>query len=218
MAIDPPSDVILEVAKAADPARAAAATQRLNALGGAAEVEDFSQTLAATAPAPAPAPASDAATPAGLADARTRLADADAATPAGLADARTRLADADAAADAKAAKARTDFEAVMLNSFVSEMLPKDSSTVFGQGLAGDMWKSMLADQISRQVAKSGSLGLARRLFGGESPLSASASLERAGRLETDAHDVAQMSANALSLPSGAEHFDGAFLFPGRRRS
>jgi Rod binding domain-containing protein len=200
MAIDPPSDVILEVAKAADPARAAAATQRLNALGGAAEVEDFSQTLAATAPAPAPAPASDA------------------ATPAGLADARTRLADADAAADAKAAKARTDFEAVMLNSFVSEMLPKDSSTVFGQGLAGDMWKSMLADQISRQVAKSGSLGLARRLFGGESPLSASASLERAGRLETDAHDVAQMSANALSLPSGAEHFDGAFLFPGRRRS
>jgi Rod binding domain-containing protein len=195
MAIDPPSDVILDVAKAADPTRAAAATQRLNALGGAADVDDFAQTLAATA----------------------RSSALGAASSAGMADARDRLADAAAATDARAAKARTDFEAVMLNNFVSEMLPKDNSAVFGQGLSGDMWKSMLADQISQQVAKSGSLGLAKRLFGGESPLSASASLERAGRLETDAHDVAQMSANALSLPSGVEHSDGAFLFPVRRR-
>ncbi len=195
MAIDPPSDVILEVLKAADPARAAAATQRLNALAGAgaAETEDFSETLAQTAP-PAPPPV------------------------AGLANARSRLADAAFAASDKAAKAQVDFEAVLLNGFVNEMLPKDGSAAFGQGLAGDMWKSMLADQVSRQIAKSGSLGIAKRLFAAH-PLSASESLERASRLDAaDSHEAAQMSANALSMPSGVAVSNGAFLFSGNKRS
>jgi Rod binding domain-containing protein len=195
MAIDPPSDVVLEVLKAADPARAAAATQRLNALAGAgaAETEDFSETLAQTAP-PAPAPV------------------------AGLANARSRLADAAFAASDKAAKAQVDFEAVLLNGFVNEMLPKDGSAAFGQGLAGDMWKSMLADQVSRQIAKSGSLGIAKRLFAAH-PLSASESLQRASRLDAaDSHEAAQMSANALSMPSGVAVSNGAFLFSGNKRS
>jgi len=195
MAIDPPSDVVLEVLKAADPARAAAATQRLNALAGAgaAETEDFSETLAQTAP-PTPAPV------------------------AGLANARSRLADAAFAASDKAAKAQVDFEAVLLNGFVNEMLPKDGSAAFGQGLAGDMWKSMLADQVSRQIAKSGSLGIAKRLFAAH-PLSASESLERASRLDAaDSHQAAQMSANALSMPSGVAVSNGAFLFSGNKRS
>jgi Rod binding domain-containing protein len=126
------------------------------------------------------------------------------------------LADAAAAAGDRAAKAQVDFEATILNGFVSEMLPKDDAAVFGQGLAGEMWKSMLADQVARQIAKSGALGLARRLFA-EHPLSASAALERASRVAADAHDAAQMSANALSLPSAVEHADGAFLFPDRKR-
>jgi Rod binding domain-containing protein len=195
MAIDPPSDVVLEVLKAADPARAAAATQRLNALAGAgaAETEDFSETLAQTAP-PTPPPV------------------------AGLANARSRLADAAFAASDKAAKAQVDFEAVLLNGFVNEMLPKDGSAAFGQGLAGDMWKSMLADQVSRQIAKSGSLGIAKRLFAAH-PLSASESLERASRLDAaDSHQAAQMSANALSMPSGVAVSNGAFLFSGNKRS
>ena len=198
MPLDPPSDVVLEVLKAADPARAAATTQRLNALAGAgaAETEDFSETLAQTARPASPAPP----------------------LVAGLADARSRLVDAAFAASDKAAKAQVDFEAVLLNGFVNEMLPKDGSAAFGQGLAGDMWKSMLADQISRQIAKSGSLGIAKRLFAAH-PLSASESLERASRLDAaDAHDVTQMSANALSLPSGVAHSDGAFLFADRKRS
>jgi len=198
MPIDPPSDVVLEVVNAADPARAAAAAQRLNAIAGAAAAQtgDFAQTLAQTAPS------------ASLAAARV----------AGMADARSRLADATLAASDKAAKAQVDFEAVLLNGFVNEMLPKDASATFGQGLAGDMWKSMLADQMSRQIAKSGTLGIARRLFEAH-PLSAAASLERASRLDVaDAHNVAQMSANALSLPSGVAHSDGAFLFADRKRT
>jgi hypothetical protein len=195
MPIEPASDVVLEVVNAADPARAAAAAQRLNALAGAApaQTEDFAQTLAQTAPS--------------------------AATPiVGAADARSRLADAAFAASDRAAKAQVDFEAVVLDSFVKEMMPKDASAAFGQGFAGDMWKSMLADQVSRQIAKSGTLGIAKRLFEAH-PLSAAASLERANRLDAaDAHDVAQMSANALSLPSGVAHADGAFLFADRKRT
>ena len=52
----------------------------------------------------------------------------------------------------------------MLNSFVGEMLPKDADGVFGQGMAGDMWRSMLAEQVSRQIAKSGAFGISKRLF------------------------------------------------------
>ena len=52
----------------------------------------------------------------------------------------------------------------MLTPLVGEMLPKDASNVFGSGTAGDMWRSMLAEQVSQQIAKSGKLGLSRRLF------------------------------------------------------
>ncbi len=47
-----------------------------------------------------------------------------------------------------------------LQTFVQEMLPKDASHVFGQGLAGSFWSSMLAEQIAGQMSKSGGLGIA----------------------------------------------------------
>jgi Rod binding domain-containing protein len=194
MAIDASSDIVLEVAKAADPTRAAAVAQRLNALSGAsaADAADFSDALAATAPAVASGPSA--------------------------ADARARFSEAAEATDEKAAKAKTGFEAVMLNSFVSEMLPKDASTVFGQGLAGDMWKSMLADQVSRQMAKTDTLGIAKRLFATH-PLAASDALEKAKHADAaTAATTAQMSANSLALPIGAEVDGGAVLFAGEKRS
>jgi Rod binding domain-containing protein len=81
-----------------------------------------------------------------------------------------------------------------------------------------MWKSMLADQVSRQIAKSGTLGIAKRLFAAH-PLSAGASLETAARMASaETHDAAQMSANALSLPSGAGFDKGSILFADRKRS
>lgn len=194
MAIDASSDIVLEVAKAADPTRAAAVAQRLNALGGAAAADaaDFAGTLAATAPAMTDGPSG--------------------------ANARARFSSAADAADEKAAKVKTGFEAVMLNSFVSEMLPKDTSSVFGQGLAGDMWRSMLADQVSRQMAKTDALGIAKRLFATH-PLTASDALEKAKRADVTASaSTAQMSANSLALPVGAEVDGGAVLFARGKRS
>jgi peptidoglycan hydrolase FlgJ len=146
MAIKPSSDIILEVLKAADPARAQAVTQRLTALGAGAAggPDDFAKALEAAAPA---APADAPPAPDG-ADMRERL------PMIGVEDAEA----------AKAARTQIDFEASILKSLVDEILPKDEASVYGDGTAGDIWKSMLSDQIARKIAKSGAFGIARQLF------------------------------------------------------
>jgi hypothetical protein len=133
MAFNPRTDVILEVASAADPSRATLAAPRLNALDSSnAPSPDFAANLdQAASAANAPPPLLP-----GAADALSYLA----AVPGG---------------SDKLGQAKTQFEAMMLNSFVSEMLPKDTGEVFGQGTAGDMWRSMLADQVSTQIANRG---------------------------------------------------------------
>jgi len=186
MAFNPRTDVVMEVLSAADPSRASLAAQRLNALAGSnAAGADFSADLerAAGSSTAIAAPVSNAG------------------------DARSRWAEISGGAD-KLGQAKTQFEATMLSSFVGELLPKDSA-VFGQGTAGDMWRSMLAEQVSLQIAKSGKLGLARRLF----------ATHELGARGGAAHpgEAAQMSANILSAPAGAE-LDGAVLFAGRKRT
>jgi len=189
MSFNPRSDVVLDVINAADPARASLAAERLAALARGAPASDFAADLdRASASAANAAP-----------------------SPAGLADGRARLEATPDAPDA-AARVKVEFEAMMLNSFVGEMLPKDAS-VFGGGAAGDMWRSMLSEQVSRQIAKSGALGLSRRLFATHEL----APHERAAHAAPHA-DAAEMSANILSAPSAAEVVGGAFLFAGRRRA
>ena len=63
----------------------------------------------------------------------------------------------------------------MSSEFIGEMLPKDTPSAYGQGYAGDMWRSMLAERVADQIAASGRLGIASRLFATH-PLSASAEL------------------------------------------
>jgi flagellar protein FlgJ len=105
----------------------------------------------------------------------------------------------------------------MLSSFVGELLPKDASNVFGQGTAGDMWRSMLAEQVSLQIAKSGKLGLARRLFATHE-LQPGDSSAHPGQAAKAAGDAAEMSGNILSAPAGAEFDNGAVMFAGRKRT
>jgi peptidoglycan hydrolase FlgJ len=192
MAFNPRTDVVLEVASAADPSRATLATQRLNALAGSnAPAADFAADLDRAAK-----PGSATTTP----------------LPGG-ADARSRLAEAQGGPD-KMKQAKTQFEAMMLNSFVSELLPKDTGEVFGQGTAGDMWRSMLAEQVSGQIAKSGKLGLARRLFATHEVASHTGRIGEAAK--AIGASAAQMSANVLSEPAAAEPENGAVLFAGRK--
>ncbi len=192
MAFNPRTDVVLEVASAADPSRATLAAQRLNALAGSnAPTADFAADLD-----------------------RAAMPGAATTTPlTNATDARSRLAEAQGGPD-KLHQAKTRFEAMMLNSFVSELLPKDTGEVFGQGTAGDMWRSMLAEQVSTQIAKSGKLGLARRLFATHEVGSHPGRIGEAAK--TVGASAAQMSANILSAPAAAEPENGAVQFAGRK--
>ena len=55
------------------------------------------------------------------------------------------------------------FEAMVLSGFVEQLLPKSSATLFGAGTAGQVWRSMLAERIADEVAKSGGIGIAQHL-------------------------------------------------------
>jgi len=55
-------------------------------------------------------------------------------------------------------------ESAILQTFVKSMLPKEMETVYGGGTAGTMWKGLMAEQLANQLAKSGSIGLAEMLL------------------------------------------------------
>lgn len=57
-----------------------------------------------------------------------------------------------------------EFEAMVLQTFLESMLPKDSESVYGAGLAGDMWKSLMAQEMSRAMADAGGIGIADRVY------------------------------------------------------
>ena len=56
------------------------------------------------------------------------------------------------------------FEAMVLGTFFQSMLPSDASSVYGEGLAGDMWKSLLAQHMGEAVSERGGIGIANRLL------------------------------------------------------
>ncbi len=60
----------------------------------------------------------------------------------------------------KTADAAQKFEAFVLQSFIQEMMPETQESVFGGGISGDFWKSMMSEKIAEQVAARGSLGIA----------------------------------------------------------
>ena len=55
------------------------------------------------------------------------------------------------------------FEAFMLQSFVESMFAGDNQAVYGKGIAGDYWKSMMSEAIANQMADAGGIGVARML-------------------------------------------------------
>ncbi|WP_291179952.1 rod-binding protein [Hyphomicrobium sp.] len=60
----------------------------------------------------------------------------------------------------KNADAAQKFEAFVLQTFIQEMMPETQESVFGSGISGDFWKSMLAEKVAEQVAARGSIGIA----------------------------------------------------------
>ena len=148
MAIQPPSDILLDVAAAADPASVRAATARLAKLAADPAVvdKDFGKALAA-------------ANAAGKAGAAGSTASA---TPSKTAP--TQVASSDAPTLKRGVTHKGDvyqkFEAVLLQSFVESMLPKDDELYGGKETAGS-FRSMMAEQLANQISKAGGVGIAR---------------------------------------------------------
>jgi len=188
MSIQPASDLILDVARAADPTRASAVAQRLNAIAADAPTDmaasDFAQALEQTGSAATPRPALVAA----------------------------RGPDRNPIGANSPDRAKTQFEAMLLTSLIGEMMPKDTPEAFGGGMSGDMWKSMLAEKMADQIAKSGALGLSRRLFANSNSPAASALLHTERSSALDHAGVIAASGNALSLPPTVQAPNGGYLF------
>lgn len=125
MAISPPSDIVMDVARAADPAAAQSARARL----------------------------------ASLASQRTEGAGFPVAGMTSTEGSRVPVGQRSPAADAF-----QKFEAVVLQTFIQTMLPKDTESVYGQGMAGEMWQSLLAEQLGDVLAKRGGIGIADRIL------------------------------------------------------
>jgi hypothetical protein len=197
VAINPPSDIVLDVLNAADPLRSEAVTQRLSALGANAASgtsDDFARTL----------------------DAATSSSASAFAAVSGMANARAHFLNTAVAQSQKTAHAQVEFEASLLNNLVGEMLPKNAPGVYGEGTAGDVWRSMLGDQIAHQIAKSGELGIAKRLFSTH-PLPHDGGKAHASLVGPNgAANTTVTSGNLLSTPTGADFSNGAFLFTGRK--
>lgn len=152
MSIQPPSDILLDVVKAADPHKAQAMAARLR--------------QAASGPAGAADTAEGALFDDALADQATApVALGEGTGPLGTFSARA-LSNATALSqrnEAPGASPYRRFEAMVLSGFVEQLLPKSSATLFGAGTAGQVWRSMLAERIADEVAKSGGIGIAQHL-------------------------------------------------------
>ncbi|CAN1723983.1 Flagellar protein FlgJ N-terminal domain-containing protein [Hyphomicrobium sp. 1Nfss2.1] len=72
----------------------------------------------------------------------------------------------------KANDVYVQFEALLLQNMVETMLPKESEAIFGRGTAGEIWKSMMAEQIANQLARTGTIGIAKQISSAQSVLQA----------------------------------------------
>jgi flagellar protein FlgJ len=135
LSIQTATDIILDVVRAADPAVA----QRAEAMLEAASARKSEQA---------------AATPAFQ---RQLLAATDtSAIPVN--------SEVPAAPD-KSLEVYQKFEAMILQSFIGDMLPTDSEQLYGKGTAGEIWKGMMAEQLGAVLSKGGGIGIAARMMG-----------------------------------------------------
>jgi Rod binding domain-containing protein len=140
------TDIVLGVALAADPEKYRVAAERLRGMSAelsAARSADFQAFVAS------------------VEEARTGAADT---APSALATPTPRVASLPARRPHSADDAFAQLEAFVLQTFIQSMLPKNASNVFGKGSAGEIWKSMLAEKLGHEVARSGQLGIAARLM------------------------------------------------------
>ena len=105
-----------------------------------------------------------------------------------------------------ASDAFSQLEAFVLKTFIESMLPANAETAFGKGTAGEIWKSMLAEQLANEMARSGQVGLARRLAQGAEGLGFTAA---AASADVPAQPPRPASSLLETLPYLGQEGDGA---------
>ncbi len=190
MSIRPPSDIVLDVVRAADPTQVAEASRRLTR-GVSVDALAFDAALDRAAGS-RPRHLMDAAGV--LSSRRTNEAlfqNANAGAPRG-GDAYSR------------------FEAMALATFVESMLPSRADAVFGEGTSGRIWKGMMAEKIAAQLAEAGGIGIADQLRAAAalrgSAMEGPAPMAAASGLQAEASGLA----GGLGLPADVDqHFGDA---------
>lgn len=145
------SDIVLGVAQAADPEKYRVAAERLQRMGAAARAEFDASAWQANVEAQAPRAAAPA----------TATADSNSAAPG------PRASVGPPRQARNAADAFGQLEAFMMQTFIQSMLPKNAANVYGKGTAGEVWKSMLAEKLAGEIARSGQVGIAKSLQAGK---------------------------------------------------
>ncbi len=138
MAISPPSDLVLDVVRAADPSAVQEAQTKLKTQRASFEATS-------------------------LADAGNGFGAAVGILNRDSAMTAQASASGGAAADKVPATYRK-FEAMVLQNFVKSMLPADSEEIYGKGTTGEIWRGMMAEQIGDVIAESGGIGIAASLM------------------------------------------------------
>lgn len=144
MSIFPATDLVLDVGRAADPSKRDAALNRLERMSGAASAEKFSADSPTSSRALRSSPYGAMST-----------------------HAASRMPTTSAHASTEAPAVYKKFEAFILQTWLETLLPKLEGGAYGHDNAGGVWRSMMAEQLGDQLAKSDSLGLARVIGSGK---------------------------------------------------
>ena len=145
MPISPPSDIVLDALMAADPAKRAARITQFEKLSPAEVVRNGSKIQAGQA-------VTAKLQPVGLQfDAFTNVV------------ARQNMEVLAHPAAGPPRPAFKQFEAMVLQNFVSSILPSEGSKTFGRGTSGAVTKSWMAEAISNQIAQGQGIGIAEAL-------------------------------------------------------
>ncbi|ANH02884.1 rod-binding protein [Shinella sp. HZN7] len=138
MAISPPSDLVLDVVRAADPAQVQEAQARLKSNKAAFEATSLAEAGAGFQ-----------------------------ATVGSILNRDSVGAQSAQGVSAVGGKVVPEhlrkFESMVLQNFVKSMMPTESEEIYGKGTAGEMWRGMMADQLGEALAKGGGIGIAESL-------------------------------------------------------
>ena len=136
MAISPPSDLVLDVVRAADPTQVQEAQAKLKSNRAAFEATSLAEAGAGFQAA------------VGVLNRDSAGAHAQGVSAVGGKAVPEHL---------------RKFETMVLQNFVKSMMPTESEEIYGKGTAGEMWRGMMADQLGEVLSKGGGIGIAESL-------------------------------------------------------